>query len=97
MFGTYEIIVEPVGLSLGSLEHLGGPRSDIYLRGLVSYFGRLVQQSMQAIVHVRGGNAELSQNLYRDTLLLLQQSQEHVLAVPLAVAIASHDLLGTLR
>jgi hypothetical protein len=93
MFTGNEIVVEALGLLLGPLQGGGRPRGDEYLVGLLLNLRPLLQQLVEAVSHLGHGDPQLSQDLGGDALFPLQQREEHVLDVPLGVAVPPHDLL----
>ena len=93
VLGAYEIVVHPVGLSLGPLQDSGGPGSHVDLGGLVLSLWRGLQQLVQPAPDGRDGDAELLQDLDRHALLPLEERHQDVLHVPLTVPVAPEDVL----
>ena len=94
MLRADEVVAEPLRLLVRPLQRLRRPRRHEYLRGLVGYLGGGFEQLVQPRPHVGNGHADLLQHVGRDPVVPLQQRHQHVLDVPLAVAVPADDLLG---
>ena len=88
-----ELVIQPVRFGLGVCQQRKRPGRGIYLR----YIGHLwaaFQRLFHPSLHPFHVHPHLAQRLHRHAVLQLQQRQQDVLHVPLAVAVSPHNFLG---
>ena len=87
VFRAHEFILEPVSLVRGSLERAGDTRCNIYLISLTGCLRAVLQGLFHSFPDTVDVNVEFSQNISDNAVILLEQGEQHVLHVPLAMVI----------
>ncbi|MBA7683624.1 hypothetical protein ES703_91998 [subsurface metagenome] len=94
MLGADKLVLEPVGLFAGRLYQIGDAGGGVKLPRVVADLGRLFQGGGYLPFHRLKVNAELGKDVADQSFLLLEQRQQDMFHVPLAVLILTNQLLG---
>ena len=89
-------VVQMLGFLPGRLQQLLRPGRNVNLLRRRNQLGRRLQQPIQPRLDRFRRNAQLRQDPRRNVLIVRQQGHIDMLHIPLAVAIAAHQLLGVL-
>jgi hypothetical protein len=93
VFDAHVLVLQAFGLGVGRLQHLDDAGRCIDLHHVVGQPGRTRQVLGDAVAQLGDVDAQLLEDLVGEPWVL-QEGEEHVLHVPLAVPLLPHELLA---